>query len=188
MLTQRSKRGYWGDRVGPDNEAVGRLAAEYLTSNGHTSLAQLTLTGSHLGFCLRNEAFAETAEVAGASVESIALEGHTNEHDQVDEDYIDEVVERILSLRPRPTGVFVPREPHHRALPPSPPRPEHRSHPRSGARPRVTTTRSSAGSTPHRRRSTFARISSLIARSSSCSGACNTRPTTRAWKSPSNLG
>lgn len=110
LLSQRARRGYWGDRVGPDNEAIGRLAAEHLTGQGHKRLAQLTLTGTHLGFETRNEAFEEVAESMGLSVVSIAIEGHTDKNDEIDPAFVDEIVDRLLALDPRPTGLFVPRD------------------------------------------------------------------------------
>lgn len=110
LMSQRAKRGYWGDRVGPDNDAVGRLAAEHLIGREGRHLAQLTFSGTHLGYAARSEAFVETAELMGASVVSIPLEGHVDDNDQIDPDYVDEVVDQLLALEPRPTGLFVPRD------------------------------------------------------------------------------
>lgn len=114
LLSQRASRGYWGDRVTPDNEAIGRLAAERLCARGHTRLAYLYFSATHMGFRARCEAFTETAEELDATVEVVG-EGEarprpfgTKEDFGVEE--TDHVVDSLLALRPLPTGVFVPRD------------------------------------------------------------------------------
>lgn len=113
MLSQRSSRGYFGDRVCPDNELIGRLAAEHLTRAGHTRLAYMYFSATHMGFRTRAEAFQETAEEYGASVELIA-ENPSGSRPRRKEEFgiaqTEELVERLLSLDPMPTGVFVPRD------------------------------------------------------------------------------
>jgi len=72
ILSQRSARGYWGDRVCPDNEVIGRLAAERLLSRGHRHVAYLYFSATHMGFRSRAEAFAETVEEYGGTCSMIA--------------------------------------------------------------------------------------------------------------------
>ncbi|USN98678.1 MAG: LacI family DNA-binding transcriptional regulator [Phycisphaeraceae bacterium] len=113
VLSQRSSRGYWGDRVCPDNEVIGRLAAEYLLGLGHRHLAYLYFSPTHMGFRSRAEAFVETVEEYGATCEMIA-ENPSSRRPSRREDFgdaqTDQVVKQLLAMNPRPTGVFVPRD------------------------------------------------------------------------------
>ncbi|MBZ0172115.1 MAG: LacI family transcriptional regulator [Phycisphaerales bacterium] len=113
LLSQRSTRGYWGDRVCPDNEVIGRLAAEHLLALGHRHIAYLYFSPTHMGFRSRAEAFAETIEEFGATCEMIA-EDPSSRRPSRREDFGDSqtehVVRRLLAMNPRPTGIFVPRD------------------------------------------------------------------------------
>lgn len=85
------------DFVGTDDLAGGRLAAEHLLSLGHRRLAQVA-GGFDLGpFNARRTAFSQTVREAGATCVDVEL---------VEPNYAD-AVQRLLSLDPLPTGVFL---------------------------------------------------------------------------------
>ena len=113
ILSQRSARGYWGDRVCPDNEVIGRLAAERLLSRGHSHVAYLYFSATHMGFRSRAEAFAETVEEYGGTCSMIAenpSSGRPSKFEDFGEDQTEQVVRELLSMDPMPTGIFVPRD------------------------------------------------------------------------------
>jgi LacI family transcriptional regulator len=60
--------GWSGDHCGPDDEAVGRLAAEHLVARGHRRLGWLNPKGGHLLFVQRKGAFVRHARELGARV------------------------------------------------------------------------------------------------------------------------
>lgn len=113
ILSQRSSRGYWGDRVCPDNEVIGRLAAERLLERGHRHLAYLYFSATHMGFRSRAEAFSETVEEYGGTCTMIAENPSSRKPTQKEDfgdDQTERVVRELLSMDPMPTGVFVPRD------------------------------------------------------------------------------
>ena len=111
VMTPRAANGYWGDRVAPDNAAVGRMAADYLMARGHDRIALLGVSGGHLGFAQRCAAFEETAAAAGVTCHLIDAGGPGGD----DEDFakqrrgIDALIDAFCRLTERPTGLFVPR-------------------------------------------------------------------------------
>ncbi|WP_428389952.1 LacI family DNA-binding transcriptional regulator [Mucisphaera sp.] len=110
IMSPRSRTGYWGDRVCTDNDAIGRLAAEYLIGRGHERIAMLELEAGHLGFRERAMAFRESAEDLGASVELITLgsaEGADGDF-AARRQHIHRLIDRFASLEDRPSGLFVP--------------------------------------------------------------------------------
>ncbi len=114
MLSQRRKRGYWGDRVAPDNQAIGRVAAEYLIDRGHRHIACLHCNTTHIGFEVRAQSFVEWANDAGISSATVLSDPDSDKMSQEQQDsqeYIDMLIGRLIDLSPRPTGLFVPRDP-----------------------------------------------------------------------------
>ncbi|GAB4189903.1 MAG: LacI family DNA-binding transcriptional regulator [Phycisphaeraceae bacterium] len=114
MLSQRSRRGYWGDRVAPDNKAIGRFAAEYLIDRAHRHIATMQCNTTHIGFEVRARAFVEWAREAGVSSATVVTHPDSDKMTQQQQDsqeHIDMLVDRLLELSPRPTGLFVPRDP-----------------------------------------------------------------------------
>ncbi|MEM1164712.1 MAG: substrate-binding domain-containing protein [Planctomycetota bacterium] len=113
MLSPRAEEGFWGDRVMPDNRAVGRLAAEYLLGRGHRSLAYLLLDPTHYGFEARRSAFVATAERSGAEV-LVATDSEASRELQTDPSFAVESIDRALgqirAAPQRPTGLFVPSD------------------------------------------------------------------------------
>lgn len=112
VMSPRSRTGYWGDRVAPDNDAIGRIAAEYLVERGHNNVAFLGVDATHLGFSARAQSFVDNAKAAGASVELVGLEQEQayKPGDVAGErEYIHGLIKRFAALPDRPTGLFVPR-------------------------------------------------------------------------------
>ncbi len=113
VMSPRSYRGFWGDRVCPDSTELGRLAADYLTERGHRKLAYLGVDGAHLGFRDRCESFVEHAEATGASVDLIDNPSHRQKYGLGDfageRRFIEQLVERFAALEDRPSGLFIPR-------------------------------------------------------------------------------
>ncbi len=94
----------WGDRVKPDHNSIGQLAAEYLLSRGHRLMAYFN---PELGFALyqhRFQSFRMAAEGAGTSP---AVFNSRGEHDDLNAQ-AEQCVEQWLQASPRPTGIFVP--------------------------------------------------------------------------------
>jgi LacI family transcriptional regulator len=111
LMSPRDATGYFGNRVSPDNEAIGRLAAEYLIQQGHTHLAYMYCDPGHQGFQTRKDAFLHTAKLHGVQCDLIE-QGQPVTHDTVHatpERFIP-IVDKLMNLSKRPTGVFVPRD------------------------------------------------------------------------------
>ncbi len=108
LMTNR-KRPTWGDQVMPNHYEIGKLAAEYLQNRGHKHLAFLNMDASHWAFQLYYHAFAAAAEQLDISVARVDETGGEN----VDHwfkyapETVERLVERYLSMNPRPTGLMV---------------------------------------------------------------------------------
>ena len=114
LLSPRTNRGYWGDRIEPDNEAIGRMAGEYLLSLGHQHIAMLNLSPDHLGYEARARAFLEV--VQGLSAEAhVLVDGQVDQRmpfvAEFEEQEVRSLIRRYVAMDPRPTGLFVPRDP-----------------------------------------------------------------------------
>ncbi len=113
LLSPRTERGYWGDRIEPDNEAIGRMAGEYLASRGHGCMAVMNLCPDHLGYEARTRAFVAAADEQGCA-SHVVVEGQADKSApfvaEYDEAAVRELVSRYLAIEPRPTGLFVPRD------------------------------------------------------------------------------
>jgi DNA-binding LacI/PurR family transcriptional regulator len=114
LLSQRRQRGYWGDRVSPDNFKVGAIAASYLADRGHQRIAAISCDPSHLGFATRLQGFEATAGEEGVEFETLAdREGKAIEIDQSNpsDARFDGLVDQLLAMKDRmPTGLFIPRD------------------------------------------------------------------------------
>ena len=93
----------WGDRVKPDHEAIGQLAAEYLLGRGHRNVAYLNPDANYPLFQHRSTAFRAATVAAGAGSEVHSSSGTDDLNLQAQR-----LVEQWMSASPRPTGVFVP--------------------------------------------------------------------------------
>ena len=100
LLSEREGTGYWGDRVGPDNQAIGVAAAEYLAGLGHKRVAMVELLGMHVGFHDRAASFRDTAASLDMTLETI--KAHETE--------VEQVVAKLSKLSPEPQGLFIPRD------------------------------------------------------------------------------
>ncbi len=112
MMSRRTESGDWGDRVAPDNEAVGRMAAEHLIGSGHETLAFLRIEESHRGFMDREHGFVAAVKEAGARcvVLDAACQNPDDAHpSEVDRAALEGVIEELDTKSPRPTALFVPR-------------------------------------------------------------------------------
>lgn len=100
------------DVVQPDNEAVAQLACDYLMARGHRRLACLCPVRGHPAYDPRMQEFAAHATARDAAAERLAgdlrerqmREQRINLHEPV----IAALLDRLLALDPRPTGLFVP--------------------------------------------------------------------------------
>jgi len=114
LLSARSPRGYWGDRIEPDNEAIGRIAAEHLVSKGHKHIAMLNLSPDHMGYEVRTRAFIETAQTTHGIKADEVVDGQIESAmpftAAFDEMQVKQIVARLLAMETMPTGLFVPRD------------------------------------------------------------------------------
>ncbi len=102
-----------GDDVLPGNEAVGRLAADYLLGRGHKRLAFLSIASMHPGLGTRGDGFCYAAHQAGVQVRLVVDDRRQGEgFEQWDREQLESsvvwLVERLLASEPRATGLFVP--------------------------------------------------------------------------------
>lgn len=112
IMSPRHRSGYWGDRVSPDNTAIGRNAAEYLIDRGHERIAFLYVDATHLGFPARADAFAQAADDAGVASDVIRCEDQPNPPSgdfRALRRYVDCLIDQFMGLPDRPSGLFVPR-------------------------------------------------------------------------------
>jgi LacI family transcriptional regulator len=104
MMTRSDQQAdSWGDRVKPDHNAIGQLAAQHLLSRGHQSLGYMSPDSNLPLYQQRLIAFRETGDTAGSPIQVFGVSG------AIDPDFIAErLVEQWLAATPRPTGIFVP--------------------------------------------------------------------------------
>lgn len=105
----------WGDIVGANDLAVGRLAADRLLASGHRRLAFLNPKPDHVTFKTREMSFAWHArQQADVRVERIV--GTHPERWELplkatrDVASVQELVDRLLALPQRPTALFAPAD------------------------------------------------------------------------------
>lgn len=97
----------WGDRVMPDHRAIGRLAASYLLGKGHRHLAFFNLAPRHRFISERGEAFFAAAEDRAESVRLLVVDEDLPPDSEA---AIAQAIDLWQAARPRPTGLFVPRD------------------------------------------------------------------------------
>jgi LacI family transcriptional regulator len=93
----------WGDRVKPDHEAIGELAASHLLACGHRHVAFLNPEANWSLYQQRSRAFRDAMQSAGVTSETYSCSGIEELNLQAKC-----LVEQLLNASPRPTGVFVP--------------------------------------------------------------------------------
>lgn len=109
FMTRRSPA-YPGDFVEPDNDANGRMAANYLKEHGHKSVAVIAADPGYSAVALRVTAFLDQAKALGLTVHSIL--GKTKPVNFLEfvaaHDESDTLVKRFCQTAPRPTGLYIP--------------------------------------------------------------------------------
>lgn len=114
LLSQRRQRGYWGDRVSPDNHKIGEMACRYLVDRGHARVAAVDCDPSHYGFALRTEGFEDAAREAGVFFKTLASDQPLPDSDRASppgETPYDTLIDQLKAVRgSMPTGLFVPRD------------------------------------------------------------------------------
>jgi LacI family transcriptional regulator len=109
FMTRRSQT-YAGDFVEPDNDANGRMAANYLHQHGHKSLAVIAADSGYSAVGWRVKAFLEQAKELGLTVHSIL--GKTKPVNFLEvvpvHEESDALAKRFCQISPRPTGIYVP--------------------------------------------------------------------------------
>ena len=109
FMTRRSQT-YAGDFVEPDNDANGRMAANYLHQHGHKSLAVIAADTGYSAVGWRVKAFIEQAKELGLTVHSIL--GKTKPVNFLEivpvHEESDALAKRFCQIGPRPTGIYVP--------------------------------------------------------------------------------
>jgi DNA-binding LacI/PurR family transcriptional regulator len=106
-MMSRDDRGQdaWGDRVKPDHESIGHLAAEHLLRRGHDRLAFFNPEQGFNIYQQRCNAFKNAVEAAGKQfVVHSDTGGASKDFNAVAE----RLVEQWMASTPRATGVFVP--------------------------------------------------------------------------------
>ncbi len=103
------------DIVSSDNDAIGGMAARYLIEKGHTNLAFLNLAVDDPSATNRLPGFIYTGHSLGASVVLVdnAISHHAKEGGTpypISPNVAQDLVDRLLSLTPRPTGIFIPSD------------------------------------------------------------------------------
>lgn len=106
--------GAWSDHCGPDNWAIGRLAAQRLVSKGHRHLAYVSVRGRHTMFDERQASFEWHARTLGAAAHTFV----SARPDSVpwplpsagNQDEMDRLVKRMRREAAKCTGIYVPAD------------------------------------------------------------------------------
>jgi LacI family transcriptional regulator len=93
----------WGDRVKPDHQAIGELAARHLLGHGHRCLAYLNPDIDFPLYQDRLASFRSATESAGVPPQVYSSSGTTDLNVEAER-----LVEQWIAASPRPTGMFVP--------------------------------------------------------------------------------
>ena len=115
VLSSHTRLQNWADHVLPDNQEVGALAANYLADQGHRCVALVNDQPEHPGFQERGQSFAAVAKRRRLEVHLLVAEIDSEDHG--DDPWglgrpgrQAPLVDRLLALSPRPTGLFVPTD------------------------------------------------------------------------------
>ncbi|MBN1517929.1 LacI family DNA-binding transcriptional regulator [Candidatus Sumerlaeota bacterium] len=103
----------WGDRIESDHTATGRIAFEILRRRGHRRLACIYNTSE-----LAPPAFKERSDNFVAAARQAGMTAHVIEHaessqtngiydNEFDDQVLKELIERLIAIDERPTGIFV---------------------------------------------------------------------------------
>jgi DNA-binding LacI/PurR family transcriptional regulator len=102
------------DAVLPGNEDVARMAVEYLLDRGHRRVAFMSAKNDDASYRQRGEVFRRCAESADAEVILLTAQaprsrGFRDTTAQIEKRLVD-LVDQLLALQPKPTGLFVPAD------------------------------------------------------------------------------
>ena len=100
------------DQVLPGNETVGKIAADYLHSRGHRSVATLTIDDSNPSYLVRSDSFIKAARKQGLKTQRLTLPQRLRKGNGNDDERMAFLVERIRGQKKSecPTGWFVPSD------------------------------------------------------------------------------
>lgn len=103
----------WGDVVDSQDDEVGRLAADHVVERGHREVAVFNPKPDQVLLARRSASFQWHAARGGANVQCIL--GEPSEwtlplETVQDIDAVDRLLDRLWSVTPRPTAVFVPAD------------------------------------------------------------------------------
>ncbi|MEO6876462.1 MAG: LacI family DNA-binding transcriptional regulator [Opitutaceae bacterium] len=110
FMTRRTST-FPGDYVEPDNEMNGRMAADFLHSRGHKTLAVISTDPAYSAVAWRVKSFGERAKELGLSVHNIlgkAKPGVSYLEIVPMHEESDSLVRRMMQTSPRPTGLYIP--------------------------------------------------------------------------------
>jgi LacI family transcriptional regulator len=101
-----------GDRVKNNNGSIGTIAAKYLISKGHETIAYITPSSliSTVNLCERWAAFSSLARRTGKEPTQVVIEQSHLDLLEINMDrdlLIRKSMEDLFSSEPRPTGIFV---------------------------------------------------------------------------------
>jgi DNA-binding LacI/PurR family transcriptional regulator len=109
-LMANRDRPRWGDQVMPDNLSIGEMAAQYLLRRGHRHLAYLGTRAGAWYVPIRSLAFAKAADDVGARARVLQVaEQRGGDLWRADglRNAARQLVEQLVTLDPKPTGLFV---------------------------------------------------------------------------------
>jgi len=94
------------------NEVVGRLAARYLLERGHQSIGFLSLSTTHPGLAMRGDGFRYAAKCESHAPVLLVDAESDQVFDEMSDNEISQAMKRLtrrlVELKPRPTGWFIP--------------------------------------------------------------------------------
>jgi LacI family transcriptional regulator len=107
-------RGMCGDSVGPDDTAMGQIAAEALIAAGHTRLAVVNPKADHSMFARRQQAFLAAASEAGVTVSAFTTSRQRPRafplEPIMDVTQVQPLIDTLLRERPQATAIFCPAD------------------------------------------------------------------------------
>lgn len=100
------------DQVLPGNEAVGKLAAEYLKSRDHRAVSTLSIDDTNPSYVVRVKAFQTATRSLGLKCMKLPAIKSRSTANASNEEKMAQLIEKVSSLSKadRPTGLFVPSD------------------------------------------------------------------------------
>lgn len=111
FMTRRSTS-FRGDYIEPDNEANGRMGADYLRSLGYTNVAAITIEPDYSAIARRVRAFKEHALELGLAVHCVLGVSHDTKFltTPPTPSEIATLVKRYLAVKPPAGGLYIPSD------------------------------------------------------------------------------